>query len=190
MKKTTVKFELRPGNILIATPELDDTEFARTVILIVTREKGTMGVVMNQRNFIPSTVNELLPELKEAPEVPLYNGGILEKDILFVLHSFEEIKDGLPLDDGMFMNGDFDHIQQYLAERHEMNGKARFFIGYAGWGPSQLEKEIEEGCWIVSKCDRKLLLESDSDSIWTTALKRMGKPYSLFTQIPRNVLPC
>ena len=189
MKKNTEKIELNPGTLLIATSELDNTEFARTVILIVTREKGTMGVVMNQRNFIPSTVNELIPELKDTPEVPLYSGGILEKDILFVLHSFKEIQDGLPLGDGMFMNGDFDQIQQYLAEGREMNGKARFFIGYAGWGPLQLEEEIKEGCWIVSKCDRKLLLESDPDSIWTIALKRMGEPYSLYTQIPRDILP-
>ena len=190
MTKTSNQPLLKAGDILIASPILDNTEFARTVIMIVTCDDGHLGVVMNKHNMQPSTVNELLTDLKSFPEIPLFNGGILEKDILFVMHTFSDIEGGVPLVDGMYINGDFDQIHQHIKSEEDLEGKARFYLGYAGWSEGQLEQEIKDGCWYIGKADQSLLLHSEAESIWSAALQRLGEPYSLIAHIPMNTLPC
>ena len=189
MIKTSNQPLLKAGDILIASPALDDTEFARTVVMIVTCDEGYLGVVMNRHNAQPSTANELLTDLNSSSEIPLFDGGILEKDILFVMHTFSDIEDGVPLTDGMFINGDFDQIFEHVINEDSLEGKARFYLGYAGWEEGQLEQEINEGCWYIGRADQTLLLKSEPENIWSAALQRMGEPYSLISHIPMNALP-
>lgn len=176
------------GKILIASPFLDSTSFARSVILLITYENGFMGIVINKLSDSPKIVNTLIDSLKEAPAIPLYNGGIVDKDVLFCMHTNPNIKDSLCIRKGLYINGDFSQIEKMALNSDKQDSKAKFCIGYAGWTEGQLEQEIEDGSWVVSDADSDLLFSENINQIWGTALRRMGEPYSIWTQFPLEPL--
>ncbi len=176
------------GKILIASPFLDNTAFERTVILLLTNENGFMGIVMNKISHSPATANSLLDNLKDGPSIPLYDGGIVDKDVLFCVHKNRRVKNSLWLKDNLFVNGDFTQIEEMAKKEKTLNKKARFYIGYAGWSEGQLEQEIMDGSWVVSNADVDLLFADDISQMWSTALKRMGEPYSIWAQFPLGPL--
>lgn len=176
------------GKILIASPFLDKTAFERTVILLLTNENGFMGVVMNKLSDSPKTANTLLDNLGNSPEIPLYNGGVVDKDVLFCVHRNRRIKNSLCLKEGLYVNGDFSQIENMAMHTKELSQKARFYIGYAGWSDGQLEQEIADGSWVVSEADTDLLFAENISQMWSTALRRMGEPYSIWAQFPLEPL--
>ena len=176
------------GSILIASPFLDNTSFERAVILLLTNDDGFMGIVMNKLSHSPETANSLLDNLKDGPRIPLYNGGIVDKDVLFCVHRNRRIKNSLQLKEGLYVNGDFTQIEHMALKGKELNQKIRFYIGYAGWSEGQLEQEIQDGSWVVSDASTDLLFSQDISQMWSTALRRMGEPYSIWAQFPLEPL--
>ena len=176
------------GKILIASPFLDRTEFARSVILLISYEKGFMGIVLNKLSHSPENVNSLVDSLIDTPAIPLYDGGVVDKDVLFCMHTNSHIKDSLHLRKGLYINGDFSEIEKMALTSENLSKEARFCLGYAGWSEGQLEQEILDGSWVVSDADMDLLFPDDISQVWSTALKRMGEPYSVWTQYPLDPL--
>ena len=176
------------GKILIASPFLDNTSFERAVILLLTNDDGFMGIVMNKLSHSPETANSLLDNLKNGPKTPLYDGGIVDKDVLFCVHRNRRIKNSLQLKEGLYVNGDFTQIENMALKGKESSPKFRFYVGYAGWSAGQLEQEIQEGSWVVSEANTDLLFSQDVSQMWGTALRRMGEPYSIWAQFPLEPL--
>lgn len=176
------------GKILIASPFLDKTPFARSVILLLTYENGFMGIVLNKKHEKQKTVNSLVDSLKDAPIINTYEGGIVDKDILFCMHTNKHIKNSLRLKEGLYINGDFSQIEEMAITSRNLNKEARFYLGYAGWAEGQLEQEIADGSWVVSEADIDLLFIDDIRLMWSTALKRMGKPCDIWIQFPLEPL--
>src|SRR5947209_16049619 len=139
--------ESAQGHLLIAGPGLLDPNFWRTVVLVVEHsEEGAFGVVLNRPS--ETTVGEAVPELGELAEAEeaLFIGGPVQPAGVVVLGRFEDPGEAALLafeDVGVLGTGPSnDELSAGLRT-------ARAFVGHSGWGPGQLDNEIERGDWIL-----------------------------------------
>ena len=176
----------RQGSLLIAAPFLRDYQFSRTVILMVEHnEEGSMGIILNKNYSNLMTLNEVVPELASLPPIPLYKGGPVGRDTLFYLHTLSYLKDALPLGNGLYLNGDFNQMQQYILSGAPTQGVARFFMGYAGWQKGQLKQEMKQNTWIVNNESQVDLLNMYLRDLWQEALCDMGGKYMIWSRYPK-----
>ena len=176
----------RQGSLLIAAPFLRDYQFSRTVILMVEHnEEGSMGIILNKNFSNLMTLNEVVPELASLPPIPLYKGGPVGRDTLFYLHTLSYLKDALPLGNGLYLNGDFNQMQQYILSGAPTQGVARFFMGYAGWQKGQLKQEMMQNTWIVNNESQVNLLNMYLRDLWQEALFDMGGKYMIWSRYPK-----
>lgn len=173
------------GKILISEPFLCDHMFGRSVILLVDHtEEGTMGLVMNKP--LPLFLNDVLKEFNYSENIPIYKGGPISTDTLFYLHTLEGIAGALSIGKGIYLNGDFEAIKDYIMQGNPTKGKIRFFLGYSGWEYSQLSQEIQENTWLVGKEDISSLMDEDSSSVlWKNALCKLGGKYEIWSRFPQ-----
>lgn len=173
------------GKVLISEPFLCDHMFGRSVILLVDHtQNGTMGLVMNKP--LPLFLNDLLNEIDCRENIPIYKGGPISTDTLFYVHTLENIADSLPITDGIYLNGDFSAIKQFMVEGNSIKGKIRFFLGYSGWEPGQLNQEITENTWLVDNADIPSLMdEKASRNLWKNTLGKLGGKYEIWSHFPQ-----
>lgn len=157
--------QIKPGNIIISTNLLDDTDFEKVVIVITEHnQKGTIGYVFNQ--LFPRMFNEL-EEFKHSIPIPLYAGGPVQTDMLYFMHRRPDlIKDGELISDAVYMNGDFKTAVQLLNNGELPVNDVRLFIGYCGWDVHELEAEIAEGSWQLTSASVDLVFSSSSGLLW------------------------
>jgi putative transcriptional regulator len=169
------------GHLLIAGPSLVDANFRRTVVLVGEHsEEGAMGVVLNRPS--EATVTEALPELAplvEGSDV-VHVGGPVQPSAIVVLADFEEPDraGSLVLESVGFLPAEVDPDE--LGELR----RTRVFAGYAGWGPRQLDAELDEGSWIVEPALPEDVFTSNPDDLWSVVLRRKGGPFSVLALMP------
>ena len=118
----------------------------------------------------------------KVADAPVLNGGPVDIDRGFVLHSSDYFKpeSSLIISDTLSLTSTKDVLESLVSEDHPRN--AMLAVGYAGWGPGQLEKEIAENSWLVTDADEALLFSDDLDSKWALALEEMGIDPSCLSQ--------
>ena len=171
------------GNLLIASPALIDPNFHRTVILIAEHTgEGAMGLVLNRP--AETLVVDAVPDLSDLADsgAPVYVGGPVASDSVIVLAEFDEPSlAGVLIDDdlGFVGTGAGD-----LGEAGDGVRRARVFAGHSGWGPGQLEAELEEDSWIVEPPRREEIFSEDPVGLWASVLRRKGREYALLSTMP------
>src|SRR5437867_3353594 len=135
------------GNVLVASPSILDPNFERTVVLVTAHtDEGAIGVILNRCS--EATVGEAVPQLAPVIDVedPVYVGGPVNPDGVAVLAEFDDPDDAgvVVLDDVGFVALD-DALEGLPPELH----RTRVFAGVAGWGPEQLEGELDRDDWII-----------------------------------------
>ena len=172
------------GKILISEPFLRDATFGRSVILLIDHtDEGTMGLIINKP--LPIFVNDIIKEFKYIENIPLYKGGPIATDTLFYLHTLANISGAIPVSKGLYLNGDFDEIKKYILQGNKVDQHIRFFLGYCGWEGEQLNDELKENTWLVSKEDKEYLMKSDTKDMWKEALEKLGSKYEAWSRFPR-----
>jgi putative transcriptional regulator len=166
------------GQLLIAMPGMRDERFARSVIYMCAHtEEGAMGLVLNQ--VIESlTFNQLLGQLgidesKSRSDVPVHFGGPVESGRGFVLHTADFKQDAtLEVDPEIGLTATVD-ILKAIARG---NGPRRSLLalGYAGWGPGQLDSEIRQNGWLQVPADAQIIFDREHDSKWERAISKLG----------------
>ena len=145
------------GKVLVAAGELQDPNFARSIVLIIQHdENGAMGLVINRP--LETTVAEAWTQVSAVPypnEDPLFQGGPCEGPLM-VVHK-EPDHGQMEITPGMFLSSDADAVKSLVNDAVE---PLKFFVGYSGWSPRQLETEIAEGAWHVAAVDAE-------DIFWT-----------------------
>lgn len=120
------------GSILISSPFMNDYHFTRAVVLLIEHnDEGSMGIIMNKDFRYHILLNDLIPELEFAQRVPVYKGGPVSRETIFFLHTLKDLEGALPLGNGLYLNGDFNAVQQYILDGKPIEGVIRFFAGYA-----------------------------------------------------------
>jgi putative transcriptional regulator len=171
------------GQLLLASPALFDPTFRRTVVLVTEHnDEGAAGLVLNRpsETSVADALPDLLPLVEDEERV--YVGGPVQESSVLVLAEFDDPEDAamLVVDDVGFVpaDGDFDLIA--AATR-----RVRVFAGYAGWGPGQLEAELEESSWIVEPSAGELFPEPEDD-LWGRVLRSRGGVYRVVAMMPED----
>jgi putative transcriptional regulator len=165
---------LAPG-LLLAMPQLGDSNFHRSVVLMIEHgEGGSMGLVINRG--APLTLGELargqsMKISSERTPQPVLAGGPVEAHRGFLLHDEETVQEKHLILPGLFLSVTLDALSQLLENPRP---RLRFCLGYAGWGPGQLEREMAGGSWLFAEAAAGAVLEGEPSRLWGDTLRGMG----------------
>jgi putative transcriptional regulator len=170
------------GHVLVASPSILDPNFERTVVLVTAHtDEGAIGVILNRCS--EATVGEAVPQLAPVLDADdqIYVGGPVNPAGVAVLAEFDDPGDAgvvvmdevgfVALDDAL--EGEAPHVQ-----------RARVFAGVAGWGPEQLEEELERDDWIIEPAELGDIFTEDPEGLWSAVLQRKGGRYALVARMP------
>jgi putative transcriptional regulator len=164
------------GQLLVAAPSMADPHFERTVILLVQHGPGgAVGIVINEpigEQPLGSVLKALGQKADDVTgSVRVFSGGPVQPEVGFVVHSPEYRRpETVAITDRLSITSSVAILQDIGDKR----GPAKVLIafGYAGWGPDQLEHEIEEGGWGFAEADPTLVFDEDRDNVWEIAWTR------------------
>ena len=159
-------------------PQLLDPNFERTVILIVHHdENGTFGVVLNRTTDLnaPNLCATLEIEWKGRPDEGIDWGGPVQPQTGWVIFGDEVANavgsEATSVADGVFFAGSLDVLRQVAAHPAE---HMRLLLGYAGWGPGQLEGELAEGAWLSAPVSSGVVFDVEPEAMWAHVLHDLG----------------
>jgi putative transcriptional regulator len=172
------------GRLLVATPALFDPNFRRTVVLVGEHgEEGAMGLVLNRPSDV--TVGEAVPPLAPVAgaESRVHVGGPVQPEAVLVLAEFTD-----PAAAATLVVGDigFASSEGELDSVGDSVRRARVFAGYSGWGPGQLEAELEEESWLVEPAEGVDLFPEPGDDLFGAVLRRKGGTYRMLALMPED----
>src|SRR6476660_5670489 len=170
------------SHFLIASPAIMDPKFEGAVVLITAHnDQGAIGLILNRCS--EATVGEAVPQL--APVIgmdePVFVGGPVNPDGVAGVAECED-----PEQAGIVVMNDvgFVAIEEALEERPPDLQRRRVFAGVAGWGPEQLEDELDRDDWIIEPADVDAIFTDDPDRLWSEVLRRKGGRYELVARMP------
>lgn len=173
------------GRILIAEPFLQGPYFGRSIVFLTEHgEDGAVGFVLNKSSELyPDEVIEDLFNFKGE----LYIGGPVSSNTLHFLHTLGDlVPDAVKVTDNLYWGGDFEVIKQLINSGKATYESVKFFAGYSGWSPGQLEDEIAEKSWIVADIDEKTVMAPDINNIWRETIESLGDVYKSWSNFPQN----
>jgi putative transcriptional regulator len=174
------------GQMLIASPGMQDERFARSLIYVCAHSsEGAMGIVVNQPaphisfpdllvklDVIPAADKIQLPST--AGDVTVLKGGPVETERGFVLHSADFFIESstLPIDEGICLTATLDILKAIA--RGDGPHNAILALGYAGWAPGQLENELHHNGWLHCAADPELIFGADIEAKYDQAMLKLG----------------
>jgi len=169
----TQKAKYAPG-FLISVPQLMDPNFYHAVVLLIEHSsEGAMGLTINHPTdkSIQSLYEQMGRPWPGDERSLLMRGGPVQPENAWILHGPEDsVVSGYKITEELQLNTSLDALDELAKAR----GPFRLFVGYAGWGPGQLDLEIQQGAWILSDVDISLVFKTPSEAVWETSLRRMG----------------
>ena len=167
------------GKLLIASPLIGDPRFDRTVVFMCAHDADTaMGLVIN-RPMTGLRLPELLEQMEvpggaDAPDAPILDGGPVDRDRGFVLHTLD-VRCGpatLTVGDNLGLTATQEILNAMASPAAPEH--AVLALGYAGWDAGQLEDEISANAWLVADADDALIFDDNADDKWARALASLG----------------
>lgn len=179
--------DLAPGRFLVARRDLPDPNFDEAVILLVHFDReGAMGLVINRRTRIP--MSRVFEELEKASgrTEPVFLGGPVQRTGVLAL-----LKAKAKPEEAQTVFGDVHLITtRTLLEKSLTAGTGasefRVYLGHSGWGPGQLEHEVETGTWHIFKGDTNSVFHPDPDAVWGRFIERTELQIARLRRLPRD----
>ena len=163
---------------LLSMPQLIDPNFNRTVVLLCKHsDEGAFGLVVNRPMVTTGQVIvNLEPVLSTERELQVWIGGPVEPERSWMLVGEEpdlaEERTGVRITDRLYLSTS-PHLLRRLLDP-DPPPRTRLVVGYSGWGPGQLEAELEASAWLLSDVDRDLIFNTPPERMWETAIRRLG----------------
>jgi putative transcriptional regulator len=174
----------KQGSILISEPSLRDFYFRQSVILLAEHnDEGTFGVIINKP--IEARLKDIVKGFT-GYNLPVYLGGPVKTDSLFFIHTRDDIAQSLPIMQGLYWGGDLDAIREMLKKKIMLPDEIRFFVGYSGWSPNQLDRELKEKSWVLSQTTVPEIINNPPGTLWSNYLKNMGQDYAIWANFPAD----
>lgn len=164
--------DLGPGKMLVASRDLPDPNFAKTVILLVQYDNdGVVGLIVNRRSKVPvSRVLEDLAGAKNRPD-PVYAGGpVGDSDVFALLRTHRQPEGAKHVCGDVFLVSTKDVLEKTLGTSADSNS-LHVYVGYAGWTVPQLEHETDLGAWYIFRGDPSAVFDSDPDTLWPRLIR-------------------
>ena len=161
--------------LLLSMPQLQDPNFARTVVLLCDFvPDGAFGLVLNRpTDMAASTMVKLDPPVIGGNSLPLCIGGPVEPERGWILLADEPADpEYRTIRDGVYLSTSPSLLRRVLSTTPPP--RARVLAGYAGWGPGQLDFELAQSAWLMSDVDLDLVFDVDPLVMWETAIRRLG----------------
>jgi putative transcriptional regulator len=161
--------------LLLSMPQLQDPNFARTVILLCDFvPEGAFGLVLNRpTDMAASTMVRLEPPVRGGNHLPLHVGGPVEPERGWILLSQEpEQVEYRTIQPGLYLSTSPDLLRKVLESSPPP--RARVLAGYAGWGPGQLDEELAQSAWLMAEVELDLVFDVDAGRMWEIAIRRLG----------------
>jgi len=180
---TRSSYKPKAGRFLISEPFMSDQNFQRTVVFLVEHGKeGSLGFVINRR--LDLTVDQLIEGIP-AFNAPVFMGGPVEQNTLHYVHRLGDVfTDGHEIFEGVFWGGDFEQVKEKIRLKLIKKTDVLFFVGYSGWGPGQLEYELDQKSWIVAPKNVNFIFQNDYADLWRQVLQSMGPKYHIISNYP------
>lgn len=167
------------GKVLIAMPSMGDPRFHHSVVLMCSHsDKGAMGLIINKPNR-EIRMSDVLDQLDidispEMSDMVVHFGGPVETGRGFVLHSadYKSSLHTMAVPGGFGMTATLDILEEIA--RGAGPDRALMMLGYAGWGPGQLENEIAQNGWLTADVTPDLVFQTPAQTQWAAALESLG----------------
>lgn len=173
------------GRILISEPFLQDNYFKRSIVLLTEHsDTGTVGFVLNKPLNI--YINEIMSDFPEC-DIMVSLGGPVNTNTIHYIHTLGDIvPDSIKVKDNIYWGGDFNVIKKLIKSKNLNKDNIRFFLGYSGWYPGQLENELAENAWVVAEISSEEIMQPMNQNKWKSTLKKLGKKYRMWAEFPEN----
>lgn len=163
------------GRFLIASRNLIDPNFSETVVLLLAHDaRGAMGVIINRPTA--ARMASALPDIEELRDRPdrVYLGGPVAEDLMLILiRSATRPESSRPIFADVYTTGSLAALRKALAKRGKAN-RLRSYVGHAGWGAAQLDREIARGDWYVTSADAATIFDTTPSEIWPKLIDRFS----------------
>ena len=165
--------------LLLSMPQLVDPNFARTVVLLIKHsDEGAFGLVVNRPLVTTGRVVVNVDQREHVEtdrELQVWIGGPVEPQRSWILvgdSAEAEGAFGTPIVEGLYLSTSPDLVRRLLGPSPPE--RTRLLVGYSGWGPGQLEAELQGSAWLMSDVDRNLIFDTPAERMWEAAIRRLG----------------
>lgn len=175
----------KKGSILLSDPFTDCDYFKQSVVLITNKtEEGTVGFILNKP--LGQNINDIIDDFPDF-EAQVCLGGPVEENRLHYIHTLGSslMPGSLHVFGKIYWGGEIATLKQLINSGTVSPNEVRFFIGYSGWSPNQLESEINKHTWLVSNLKTKEIMNPDCSS-WRYGMSKMGERYRPWANAPEN----
>jgi putative transcriptional regulator len=178
---------IQQGQILIADPFMQDDYFKKSVIALCdyTKNEGAVGFILNKPTHL-----QMQDVLLDFPEFDgaLYFGGPVANETIYYLHTKGDlIGNSKEITNGLYWGGDF-HTIKFLIKNEVLTPQdIKFYIGYSGWSPGQIEDEIETNSWIQDELFRNHVFSKEPTNLWQQAMHLKGNHFSVLADMADQV---
>lgn len=171
------------GRVLLSEPFLNDYYFKRSVVLIVDNtSEGSLGIIINKPLHLK--LNEVITDFNNI-DLSVYLGGPVKTENIYFIHRCGDIIEGsVEIQKGVFWGGNVDSVKEMLKNNVIKINDIRFFLGYSGWVPKQLETEIDKNSWAVSGISKDDIFNIRPKTLWDSLVERLGGNYTHWTKFP------
>ena len=171
------------GKILISEPFLPDTFFNRSIVYLTDHTpQGSVGFILNKK--LDLRVSAAIAGFENWNE-NLSMGGPVAPDTLHYLHNLGDlIPKSVLVEGNIFWGGDIDSIRELIKTGKIKQSQIRFFLGYSGWSAGQLERELKENSWVITRVKSDIVLTSRGDDTWKRVLRSFKNKYRMWADFP------
>lgn len=173
------------GRVLIAEPFLNDIYFKRSIVFLTEHnEEGSIGFVLNKP--VNLQIDEIINDFPSF-DCNISIGGPVSTNTVHYIHTLgEAIPNSVHIYGNIFWGGNFDAMKNLINEKAVAKNQVRFFLGYSGWMPKQLDEELNQNSWLVSNIKPELIMNHNMNEIWKDVLKALGSRYKMWINSPEN----
>lgn len=173
------------GSLLLSEPFLRDPNFSRTVVLLTEHnDEGSIGFILNRP--IAHKIHEIVDDFPRL-DAQVFMGGPVQRDSLHYIHRIAALaEDGDEIAPGVYWGGNFEQLKHLIRLGTVQPDDIRFFVGYSGWAPKQLEDEMQMKSWIVSNGGNQFAFGNSGEGLWSEILLAMGGKYKAMAHYPTD----
>jgi len=181
--------DLAQGRILVAPRDSPDPHFANSVIVLARYDRsGALGLMIHYKSDL--TVQKALKDIKGAEKRtdPIYVGGPVDIPVVLgLLRSKSTPEAGDHVAGKVYLLGSRQSVGQAIAAGRTAS-ELRIFIGYAGWGPRQLESEVRRSGWYIFDYDESVVFDEHPDTLWDRMIAKAERRFAILEPVPANPL--